>query len=128
MDLYDPDPERIGVVPGGPAEVHSAPAGASDAAAAGRPVLPVRRQLPVASAPAEPEGVALTVVQTITAPTVTARGQDRKPSPSKPSSSRDGNRKPGKDDKGGKKDDKDKDEDDKGPPKGHRSPPGGGGK
>ncbi len=103
MDLYTPDPEGLGVVLGGPAEVHSAQAGVSDAAAAGRPIPPVRPQSPVVSATAGPEGLALTVVQTVTAPTVTARGQDRKPSPSKPSSSRDGNRKPGKEDKSGKK-------------------------
>ena len=113
MDLYTPDPEESGVVPRGPAEVHSAQAGASDAAAAGRPIPPVRPQSPEASAPAGPEGLALTVVQTVTAPTVTARGQDRKPSPSKPSSSRDGNRKPGKEDRRGKKGDKDRGEDDK---------------
>ena len=72
---------------------------------------------PVVSATAGPEVLALTVVQTVTAPTATARGQDRKPSPSKASSSRDGNRKPGKEDKSGTKGDNDKGEDDKGPPK-----------
>jgi hypothetical protein len=126
MDLYTPVPEGFGILPDGRAEVHSATAGVSDAAAAGRPIPPVRPQSPVVSATAGPDGLALVVVQTVTAPTVTARGQDRKPSPSKPSSSRDGDRKPGRDDKGGKKDDTAKDEDDKGPPKGHRSPPGGG--
>ena len=75
-----------------------------------------------------PQVATLAVTQTITAPTVTERGQDRKPSPSKPAgSSKDGDRKPGKGDKDGKKDDKDKGND-KGPPKPDRSESSGGGK
>ncbi len=111
MDLYNLDPEGFGVLPDGRAEVHSATAGVSDAAAAGRPIPPVRPQSPEVSAPAGPEGLALTVVQTVTAPTVTARGQDRTPSPSKPSSSRDGNRRPGTEDRNGTSGDRDKGED-----------------
>ena len=109
IDLYTPDPE-FGVTPGGRAE-HSESSGVSASAAAGRPILPASPQLPLVSESSGPKVATLAVTQTITAPTVTVRGQDRKPSPGKPSSSRDGNRKPGKDDKGGKKDDKDKDDD-----------------
>ncbi len=101
MDLYTPDPEGFGFTPGGRAE-HSASAGVSDAAAAGKPVLPVRPQSPLASASAGPEVAALAVVETITAPPVTVQRRDRKRSPGKPAgSSNDGGR-PGKNDGNGK--------------------------
>ena len=99
-----PDPE-FGVTPGGRAE-HSESSGVSATAAAGRPILPASPQLHVVSDSSGPQVATLAVTQTITAPTVTERGQDRKPSPSKPAgSSNDGDRKPDKGDKDGKKDD-----------------------
>jgi hypothetical protein len=126
IDLCNHDPE-LGVAPGGRAE-HSESSGVLDTAAAGRPILPASPQLPLVSESSGPEVATLAVTQTVTAPTVTVRGQDRKPSPSKPAgSSKDGDRKPGKGDKDGKKDDKDKGND-KGPPKPDRSESSGGGK
>ncbi len=99
VDLYNPDQEDLGDTPRRRAE-HSELSGVP-AAAVGRPILPASPQLPLDSELSGPKVATLAVTQTITAPTVTVRGQDRKPSPGKPSSSRDGNRKPGKDDKDG---------------------------
>ena len=75
-----------------------------------RSLSPVSSERFAATEKSGPRFVALTAVQTVTAPTITVHGRDRKTSPSKPSSSRDhANR------KGDKKDDKkDKKKDDDG--------------
>ena len=91
---------------------------------------PVSSERFAATEKSGPRFVALTAVQTVTAPTITVHGRDRKPSPSKPSSSRDHANRKGdkKDDKKDKKKDDDGGKDkDEGPPEPNPTEKSGGG-
>jgi hypothetical protein len=113
---YNANPE-LGITPDGRAE-HSELSDALASAVAGRPIRPASSPPLSGAELSAPQEAQFAQTQTITAPTVTKR-VNRKPSPNRPAgSSQDGNRKPDKGDKDGKKDDDDEGKgDDRGPTK-----------